>query len=65
MDTVKNALETPLLPDGIIFEGSVLGCVPMMKFEDWDLVDSKKFPHLETSQLMKQSKKGLVTVLQP
>lgn len=65
MDTVKSALKTPLLPNGILFEGSVLGCVPTMKFEDWDLVDNEKFPHLETSQLMKQSKEGVVTALQP
>jgi len=36
-----------------------------MKFEDWDLVDSKKFPHLEASQLMKQSKEGSVIALEP
>lgn len=36
-----------------------------MKFEDWDLVDSEKFPHLETSQLMKQSKEGPVIALKP
>ena len=32
VDTIKNALETPLLPDGILFEGSVLGRIPTMKF---------------------------------
>ena len=37
----------------------------MMKFEDWDLADSEKLPHLETSHLMKQSKEGSVIVLQP
>jgi len=59
MVTVKSALETPLLPYGILFEGLVLGCIPMIKFEDWDLVNSEKYPHLETSQLMKQSKEGV------
>jgi len=53
LDAIKSALQTLLLPDGIMFEGSILGRVPMMKFEDWDHVDRKKFPHLETSQLMK------------
>jgi len=65
VDTVKSALESPLLPDGILFEGSVMGRVPMTKFEDWDLVNSETFPHLETIQLMKQRKEGLVTMLQP
>jgi len=50
-NTTKSALQIPLLPDGILFEGLVLG--RMMKFEDWDHADSKKFPHLETSKLMK------------
>jgi len=65
VDTVKSALKTPLLLNEILFEGSVLGHVPTMKFEDWDLADNEKFPHLETSQLMKQSKEGVVTALQP
>ena len=46
-------------------EGSTLGRVPTMKFEDWDLADSKKFPHLKTENLMKQSKEGSVTTLEP
>lgn len=63
LDAIRNTLKTPLLPNGILFEGSILGCMPMMKFEDWDLADNQKFPHLETSQLKKQSKEGLVTVI--
>jgi len=65
VDTIKSALKTSLLLDGILFEGSVLGHITTMKFENLDLMDSERFPHLETSQLMKQSKEGLVTVLQP
>lgn len=65
VDIVKSTLETPLLLDGILFDGSVLGRVPTMKFQYWDLAEREKFPHLETSQLMKQRKEGLVTALQP
>lgn len=65
LDVVKSALQTPLLQEEILFEGSDLGHMPMMKFEYWDLTDSENFPHLETSQLMKQSKEGFITVLQP
>lgn len=58
-------LQTLLLPDGIVFEGSALGRMPIMKFEHCDLMDSEKFPHLETENLMKQSMEGLVTTLEP
>jgi len=53
LDAIKSALQTLLLPGGILFEGSVSGRVPTMKFEDLDLMDSEKFPHLGTSKLMK------------
>jgi len=53
LDATKSALQTLLLLDGIIFEGSHLGCVPTLKFEDSDIADSKNFPHLETTNLMK------------
>lgn len=52
----KNSLQTPLLPDDIIFEGAHLGRVPGIKFEHWDLTDHEKFPHLATSQLMRPRK---------
>lgn len=64
MDTMKSALHMPLLPDGITFEGSHLGHVPTVKFEDWDLANSEKFPHLETVNLMKQNMEGLVIMLE-
>jgi len=53
LDATKSTLQNPLLPDVILFEGLVMGHMPTMKFEDWDLADSEKFPHLETSNLMK------------
>ena len=37
-----------------MFDGSVLGRVPTMEFEDWDLTDHKKFSHLATVRLMRQ-----------
>lgn len=33
LDATKSALQSPLLLDGILFEGSILGCMPSMKFE--------------------------------
>lgn len=63
LDVVKSTLNTPFLPTGFLFEGSVVGYVPTIKFEDWDLTDREKFPHLETSQLMEQSMEGAVTTL--
>jgi len=64
LDATKSALETPLLPDGIFIECLVMGHVPTMKFEDWYLVDSEKFPHLQTKNLMTQSKEGSITMLE-
>lgn len=34
LDVVKSSLQALLLPDGILFEGSALGRMPTMKFED-------------------------------
>lgn len=36
-----------------------------MKFEDWDLADNKKFPHLEMANLMNQNMDGVVITLEP
>jgi len=52
----KSSLQTLMLPDDIIFEGVHLGWVLVLKFEDWDLTDHLKFPHLVTTQLMCQKK---------
>lgn len=48
----KSSLQTSLLLDDIVFEGSHLGWVPILKFGDWDLVNHEKFPHLAKKQLM-------------
>ena len=48
LDESKSSLQTPILPDDIIFEGTHLGYVPNLKFEDWDLTNHERFPHLET-----------------
>jgi len=63
LDVVKRTLITPSLPKGVLFEGTVTGRIPIMKFEDCDLVDTDKFPYLETSELMEQSTEGVVTTL--
>lgn len=65
LDTVMSTLNTLFLPEGVLFEGTVVGHVSTINFEDWDLADTKKFPHLETSELMEQSTEGVVTTLQP
>ena len=54
IDKSKSSLQTSLLPDDIVFEGACLGRVPVLKFEDWDLTDHEKFPHLATEKLMHQ-----------
>ena len=48
IDKSKVPLQTPLLLDEIVFEGPCLWRVPLLKLEDWDLTDTKKFPHLAT-----------------
>lgn len=54
IDESKSSQQTPLLPDDIAFEGPHLGWVPVLNFEDWDLADHEKFPHLATEQLMRR-----------
>jgi len=49
LDERKSSLQTPLLPNDIIFEGAHLGRVLSLEFEDWDLVDHEMLPHLETT----------------
>jgi len=62
-DKTKSSLQTLLLLDSIVFEGTHLGHMPTMNFEYWDLTDREKFPHLETRNLMKQNTEGVVTML--
>lgn len=52
IDESKVTLHTPLLLEQIVFEGPCLGHVPLLKLEDWDLVDTERFSHLVTDQLM-------------
>lgn len=65
LDAIDNILITPSIPKGVLFNGMMIGRIPTMKFKDWDLVDTEKFPHLEISELMEQSAEGAVTKLQP
>ena len=60
----QDSLQTSLLPDNIIFEGTHLGRVPSLKFEDWDLVDYENFPQLETTNLMKPKQNTLAGVIE-
>jgi len=39
-----------------------MGWVPSLKFEDWDLANHTKFPHLETPHLMKPKQNTTVGV---
>ena len=48
IDEIKTPLKTPLLPNEITFDGPHLAPVPILKLEDWDLVNHEKFLHLET-----------------
>ena len=64
LDAIKTSLQTPLLPDGINFEVSPLGQAATMKFKDWDLADSDKFPHLTMESLMTQKLGGSLITLE-
>jgi len=55
VDESKSSLQTPLLPDDIVFEGANLERVPVLKFEDWNLMHHKNIPHLATVTLMHQN----------
>ena len=65
LEATKSALQTPLLTNGITFEGPPLGRVPTLKFEDCDLANHENFPHLTTQILMIQKLEGLVITLEP
>lgn len=64
LDESKSPLQTPLLPDDIILKGAHLGRVPSLKFEDWDLADHEKLPHLATTHLMKPKKHTATGVIE-
>lgn len=65
LDEVDNKLIISSLPKGVPIESSMVGYILAMKFEDWDLADTTKFPHLGTGALMEQTVAGTVTTLQP
>jgi len=65
LDEVNFVIVTPLLPKGVPVEKSMVGCVAIMKFEDWDLADIVKFPHLVMDELMDRKIEGMVTTLKP
>lgn len=44
LEAMKSVLQTPLLLDKIRFEDTLMGWVPSIKFEYWDLADNEKFP---------------------
>ncbi|CAA3018923.1 Hypothetical predicted protein [Olea europaea subsp. europaea] len=52
IDESKTPLQTPLLLEEIVFDDPHLARVPILKLEDWDLVDHEKFLHLVTEELM-------------
>lgn len=63
LDESKSSLQTLLLLDDIIFKGMHLGRMPTLKFEDLDLTDHKKFPHIDTTQLMRPKQNTLAGVI--
>lgn len=52
LDSAKFMVPTPLLQKRVVFEGSLLGCIPSLKLEDWDLEDHEKFPQLATNKYL-------------
>lgn len=54
MEATKSTLQTLLLPNEIRFEGLLLGQIPNIKFEDWDLANNEKFPQLAEEKLLQQ-----------
>lgn len=53
-DEGKFMLNKPMLLKKIMFEGSRMARVPLLKLEDWDLVDTEWFPHLATNNFMQR-----------
>lgn len=51
-DNAKFTDSTLLLPEKVPFEGALLGHIPALKMEDWDLVDNEKFLHLATNKYL-------------
>jgi len=51
-DTKNFTVSTPMLPKQVPFEVPRLARIPLLKMEDWDLVDHAKFPHLAMDKYM-------------
>jgi len=51
LDSENFMISTPLLPEQVEFEGPPLVHVPVLKMEDWELVDHERFLHLATSKV--------------
>lgn len=62
---VDTVLVTLALLKLVSVESSVVSHVVTMKFEDWDLTEVIKFPHLAKNALMEPKVQGTVTMLQP
>lgn len=48
-------MSTSLLPKQVEFEGTTVAHIPVLKMEDWDLVDQETFTHFATSKYMKKT----------
>lgn len=48
----KFMISMPLLLKKVVFEGTLLTRIYVLKLEDWDLTDHEKFPHLATNKYM-------------
>lgn len=66
-DVRKFLLNTPVIPEGITFEGPRLAWIPHLKLEDWDLADHERFPKLTMESYMRRVyyKEYGVTMLEP
>lgn len=65
LDEFSIIITTPSLTKDVPVENSVVGHVATMKFDNCDLADRTKFPHLATDALMVHMVEGMVTTLQP
>lgn len=63
LDEFNDIITTPSLPKAILVENIVVGRVATFKFEDYDLANRTKFPHLAMDALMDHKIDGAVTAL--
>jgi hypothetical protein len=57
----------PLIPEGVIVEGDMLGLIPTLKYVDHDITDEKKFPELVPNKFLKKyiSSETQMIVIEP